>query len=146
VPIDEIETDQVLVGVSFADTFRAQEFLTAMTGLASRHQMRLRDAVIVSKDDDGDVKVRETTDLQTGRTALSSAMWSGLIGLLVGGPVGWIAGMGVGAGAGAVAAKVIDIGVPDEWVDSRRWPALPAPTISTRRRFFPVSRDRRSAT
>jgi uncharacterized membrane protein len=117
VPIDEIETDQVLVGVSFADTFRAQEFLTAMTGLASRHQMRLRDAVIVSKDDDGDVKVRETTDLQTGRTALSSAMWSGLIGLLVGGPVGWIAGMGVGAGAGAVAAKVIDIGVPDEWVD-----------------------------
>ena len=116
-PIDEIQTDQVLVGISFADTFRAQEFLTAMAGLASRHGLRLRDAVIVSKDDDGAVKVRETMDLQTGRTALSSAMWSGLLGLLVGGPVGWIAGMGVGAGAGAVAAKVIDIGVPDEWVD-----------------------------
>jgi uncharacterized membrane protein len=117
VPIDEIDTDQVLIGVSFADTFRAQEFLTAMAGLASKKAMRLRDAVIVSKDDDGDVKVRETIDLQTGRTALSSAMWSGLIGLLVGGPVGWIAGMGVGAGAGAVAAKVVDVGVPDEWVD-----------------------------
>jgi len=116
-PIDEIQTDQALVGISFADHFRAQEFLTAMARLADQHVLKLRDAVIVMKDADGDVKVRETTDLQTGRTALSSAMWSGLLGLLIGGPVGWIAGMGVGAGAGAVAAKVVDIGVPDEWVD-----------------------------
>ena len=41
---------------------------------------------------------------------------SGLFGLLLGGPVGWIAGAAVGAGAGAVAAKVVDLGVPDEWV------------------------------
>lgn len=116
-PIDEIETDQALIGVSFADSFRAQEFLTAMMRMSSRRELKLRDAVIVTKDDDGDVKVRETIDLQTGRTALSSAMWSGLLGLFVGGPVGWIAGIGVGAGAGALAAKVVDVGVPDEWVD-----------------------------
>jgi uncharacterized membrane protein len=36
--------------------------------------------------------------------------------LIVGGPVGWIAGMGIGAGVGAVSAKVIDLGIPDEWV------------------------------
>jgi uncharacterized membrane protein len=34
----------------------------------------------------------------------------------VGGPVGWIAGLGVGAGVGAATAKVVDLGVPDEWV------------------------------
>jgi uncharacterized membrane protein len=44
-------------------------------------------------------------------------MWAGLVGLIIGGPVGWIAGTAIGAGAGAVSAKVIDIGVPDAWVD-----------------------------
>ena len=40
----------------------------------------------------------------------------GLLGLIVGGPVGWIAGLGIGAGVGAVTAKVVDLGIPDEWV------------------------------
>ena len=32
------------------------------------------------------------------------------------GPVGWIAGAAIGAGAGAVTAKVVDLGISDEWV------------------------------
>ena len=116
-PIEELETDQGLIGLSFEDQFRAQEFLTAMSRLASQGAMRLRDAVIVSKDDNGEVKVRETIDPQPGRTAASGAIWSGLLGLIIGGPVGWIAGLGIGAGAGAITAKVVDLGVPDEWVD-----------------------------
>ncbi|MFP5487587.1 MAG: DUF1269 domain-containing protein [Acidimicrobiia bacterium] len=116
-PIEDIETDQALLGLSFDDQFRAQEFLTAMSRLASRNALRLRDAVIVSKDANGDVKVRETIDPQPGRTAASGAIWSGLLGLIIGGPVGWIAGLGIGAGAGAITAKVVDLGVPDEWVD-----------------------------
>ena len=115
--IEHAESDQALIGISFADNFRAQEFLSAVTRLASLGSLQLRDAVIVSKDVDGNVRVRETVDPQTGRTALSSAVWTGLLGLLVGGPVGWLAGMGIGAGAGAITAKVIDLGVPDEWVD-----------------------------
>lgn len=115
-PIEDLETDQALIGLSFEDQFRAQEFLTAMSRLASKGSMKLRDAVIVSKDESGDVKVRETIDPQPGRTAASGAIWSGLLGLIIGGPVGWIAGLGIGAGAGAITAKVIDLGVPDEWV------------------------------
>lgn len=116
-PIEELETDQALIGLSFDDQFRAQEFLTAMSRLASKGSLRLRDAVIVSKDAGGDVRVRETIDPQPARTAASGAIWSGLLGLIVGGPVGWIAGLGIGAGAGAITAKVVDLGVPDEWVD-----------------------------
>jgi uncharacterized membrane protein len=116
-PIESIDTDQALIGLSFADAYRAQEFFTAMTRLASVGALRLRDAVFVSKDDDGDVKVRETIDPQPGRSALSGAMWSGLLGLLIGGPVGWVAGLGIGAGVGAITAKVVDVGVPDEWVE-----------------------------
>jgi uncharacterized membrane protein len=115
-PIEEIESDQALIGLSFDDQFRAQEFLTAMSRLASKGALKLRDAVIVSKDDTGDVKVRETIDPQMGRTAASGAMWTGLLGLIIGGPVGWIAGLGIGAGAGAITAKVVDLGIPDEWV------------------------------
>jgi uncharacterized membrane protein len=107
---------QTLVGISFENRFRAQEFLTAATGLAAKGSLTLRDAVLVMKDDDGRTMVHETTDLQPGRTALSGAMWAGLFGLILGGPVGWVAGMAVGAGTGAVAAKVVDIGISDEWV------------------------------
>jgi uncharacterized membrane protein len=115
---DEVakDTEQTLVGISFADAFRAQEFLTAATRLASKKQLRLVDAVFVSKDESGKTVVRETVDLQAGRSAVSGALWAGLFGLILGGPVGWIVGAGVGAGTGVVAAKVIDHGVSDEWV------------------------------
>jgi uncharacterized membrane protein len=108
--------EQTLVGISFADVFRAQEFLTAATRLAANEHLRLLDAVFVSKDDEGKTVVRETVDPQPARSALSGALWAGLFGLILGGPVGWIVGAGVGAGTGVVAAKVIDHGVSDEWV------------------------------
>jgi len=116
---DNVETTsipQILVGISFEDAFRAKEFLTAATGLASRGGMTLHDAVMVIKDDNGRTVVHETTDLQPARTALSGAMWAGLFGLILGGPVGWVAGLAVGAGTGALTAKVVDIGISDEWV------------------------------
>jgi uncharacterized membrane protein len=116
-PPDEREGDrETIIGVSFDDTYRAQQFLTAMQGLHASGAIRLRDAVVVAKDEAGATHVRETVDLQPGRAALSGAVWTGLLGLLLGGPVGWIAGLGVGAGAGAVAAKVVDVGIPDAWV------------------------------
>src|SRR5688500_16530251 len=111
------EIPQTLVGISFDDQFRAHEFLTAVNGLAARGDLALRDAVLVMKDDQGKTLVHETTDLQAGRTALSGAMWAGLFGLILGGPVGWVAGMAVGAGTGAAAAKVVDLGISDEWVE-----------------------------
>ena len=113
----EADGPDTIIGVSFDDAFRAQEFLTAMSRLQSIGALKLVDAVVVAKDDEGRTRVRETIDLQPGRTALSGAIWTGLLGLIIGGPVGWLAGLGVGAGAGALTAKVVDIGVPDEWVD-----------------------------
>ncbi|QRN79470.1 MAG: DUF1269 domain-containing protein [Nocardiopsis sp. BM-2018] len=110
------EPPDSIIGISFADVYRAQEFLTAVTRMNANGELALLDAVVVSKDDDGRTRVRETVDLQAGRAALSGAVWTGLLGLIVGGPVGWIAGLGVGAGAGAITAKVVDLGIPDDWV------------------------------
>ena len=108
---------QTLVGISFADAFRAQEFMTAAARLAANKSFVMHDAVVVKKDADGKTHVVETVDPSAGRTAASGALWASFIGLLIGGPVGWIAGGVIGAGAGAVTAHVVDLGVPDEWVD-----------------------------
>lgn len=107
---------QILVGVSFNDVFRAREFLTASHRLASQGDLVLRDAVIVTKNTEGGTHVQETTDPKPGQSALSGAMWAGLFGLLLGGPVGWAAGAALGAGAGAVTAHIVDLGISDEWV------------------------------
>ena len=108
---------QTLVGISFPDVFRAQEFLSASTRLATLGSLKVADAVILLKDADGNTSVRETIDPQPAQSAISGALWSGLLGLILAGPIGLLAGGALGAGTGAVAAKVIDLGIPDEWVD-----------------------------
>jgi uncharacterized membrane protein len=108
---------QVLFGISFDGLLRAQEFLMAMTRISAAGHLGMKDAVLVVKDDDGKVHVRETTDPQPARAAASGAMLAGFLGLLIAGPVGWLAGLGIGAGAGAVTAHFVDLGIPDAWVD-----------------------------
>lgn len=123
------DTEQTLVGISFPDAFRAQEFFTAATRLAVEGRLQLKDAVFVSKDESGRTVVRETADLQTLPTAASGAFWAGLFGLLLGGPVGWLAGAAIGAGAGAITARAVDLGISDEWVDWFREAVEPGNTI-----------------
>ena len=84
---------QTLVGISFDDIYRAQEFMTAAVGMAARGDLVLDDRVLIVKDEKGDTRVVETTDLQSGRSAISGALWAGLVGLILGGPVGWAAGI-----------------------------------------------------
>lgn len=113
---DADEVAQTLVGISFEDAFRAREFMSAARRLASKDLLILEDAVLIVADGEGRTTVTETTDPQPGKTAISGAMWAGLFGLILGGPVGWVAGIAAGAGAGVVAAKVIDLGISDDWV------------------------------
>ena len=106
----------VIIGVSFDRQVLAQQYLLAMGGLKETGALALQDAVVVTKGDDGSVKVVETIDPTPGRAALNGAMWTSLLGLVLGGPVGWVAGLGIGAASGAVTAKFVDLGIPDEWV------------------------------
>src|SRR4051812_37703799 len=106
-----------LVAIEFSDAFRAQEFLTAAARLASNDHLTMKDAVFVTADEEGKTIVRETVDPSAGRSALSGAVWTSLFGLLLAGPIGWIGGLALGAGTGAVTAKLVDLGIPDEWVD-----------------------------
>ncbi|HEY4375800.1 MAG TPA: DUF1269 domain-containing protein, partial [Acidimicrobiales bacterium] len=112
----EASRSGTLVGISFDSLFRAQEFLIAAQGLAASGKLVLNDAVIVIKNDEGHALVHETIDPTPGRSAAGGAFWVSLLGLALGGPIGWAAGAAIGAGAGAVAAKVVDLGISDEWV------------------------------
>ena len=120
---------QTLVGISFETMFRAQEFMIAVSGLAAGRDLRLKDAVVVVKDDAGKTTVHETLDPTPARSAVSGAMWAGLVGVILGGPVGWVTGLAVGAGVGAVTAKVIDLGISDEWVSWFRDAVQPGQAI-----------------
>jgi uncharacterized membrane protein len=119
---------QRLAAISFDDDLRAVEFMTALTRLARDGKLALHDAVFVVKDRDGRTHIRETKDLQAGPTALSAGLWSGLFGLLLGGPVGMLIAGGIGAGAGAVTAKLVDVGVTDDFVAQLREMVQPGTT------------------
>lgn len=110
------DVQDTIVGISFDDPFRAQELMTATFRLASTGVLQVLDAVTIVKDAQGKTFVKETIDPSPVQSALSGSMWAGLLGLILGGPVGWVAGAAIGAGAGAARAKVVDLGVPDEWV------------------------------
>ncbi len=121
-PMSDGTTEQThrLAAISFQDELRAVELMTAMTRLAREGKLRILDAVFVVKAEDSKTYVRETTDLQPGQTALGTGLWSGLFGLILGGPVGMLVAGGIGAGAGALTAKLVDVGVTDEFVSQLR--------------------------
>ena len=121
-------TPRTLVGISFGDTFRAQEFPpNGAPGLRSSGSARRRGVRHQGRErpHDGPRDHRP----RAGRSALSGAVWASLFGLILGGPVGWVVGGGGGAGTGAVAAKIIDHGVSDEWVAWFRESVAPGTTI-----------------
>jgi uncharacterized membrane protein len=116
---------ETLIGISFPDAYRAQEFTTAVSGLVAREVLVLKDVVTIFSNDKGRTVVRETIDPQPVRSAVSGAMWAGLLGLVIAGPPGWLAGAAVGASVAATTAKIVDLGVPDEWVEWFREALLP---------------------
>jgi uncharacterized membrane protein len=120
---------ETLVGISFDNAFRSSEFLLAAKGFAAKKGFVLKDAVIISKNTEGQSSVLETVDMQPGRSAMSLGMWGGLIGLLVGGPIGWLAGAAVGGSMGAGVAKLVDVGIRDEWVEWFKTAGQPGSTI-----------------
>lgn len=114
--------------ITFDDEARAQEFLMAMTRLASQGKLSLQDAVFVSKDDHGKVHVHETADLTVGEGALSGAFWGLLFGTLLLGPVGGLAVGAASSGAGALMGKIIDAGVEDDFVAEMKQAVEPGRT------------------
>ena len=94
---------------------RASELLLALTNVAGEGKLKMHDAVIVAKADEGRIQIVETVDVTPAKGALAGTWWGMLAGLLIGGPVFLGAAIG-GAAAGALYGKLVDKGLQDEWV------------------------------
>ena len=97
--------------VTFHDENKAGEVLKSLKKLEKEKLLKLEDAAIVKKDDDGEVKITQTLDETAGKGALSGGAIGLVVGTMVGGPIG---GALLGAAAGAFVGKKIDYGIPDE--------------------------------
>jgi uncharacterized membrane protein len=101
-----------LIAVAYPDVSTAQTVLGKLADMQKREIIKLDDAVVVERRDDGKVKLHQANSL-VGVSAAGGALWGGLIGLLFFAP---LLGMAVGAAAGAAGGAMTDIGVDDNFM------------------------------
>lgn len=94
----------------------ADEALEFVQGLHRGKVIKILNAAVLVKAEDGTVTVHDTKEMAPKKGALVGAITGGLIGL-IGGPIGAIVGAVAGAGAGGLSAKWIDMGFSDEFLD-----------------------------
>src|SRR5215467_13121633 len=116
---------QNIVVLGFDTKLAAQEALTAALRLQQEGKLQMYDAVFVTKDEKGSANVEETTDLSPGRAALGGAAWGLLFGAILLVPV---AGVAIGAGSAVLAAKLVDTGLSDKFVNQLRQSMEPGKT------------------
>ncbi len=100
--------------VTFQDTEGAGKLLDMLHDLEKQKLIELDDAVIVVKEADGEIKVKETTDLTKAKGAAKGGTLGFVVGLMMGGPIG---GVLLGAAAGALLARKVDLGIPKGKID-----------------------------
>lgn len=101
-----------LVAVLFDNEGTAFEMRAEVVSMQDEYLIELEDAVVVSKEDDGKVKLHQAANL-TGAGAAGGSFWGLLLGALFFMP---ITGAAIGAGAGALSAALSDTGIDDDFM------------------------------
>ena len=111
-----------LIVVGFDSTDEADKVLLKLNGLRQEYLIDLEDAVVVVRDAEGKVHLKQSLNLTAvGATSglLSGSLWGGLVGLLFLNPLaGFAIGGALGAGAGALSGSLADYGIDDEFIKS----------------------------
>jgi uncharacterized membrane protein len=81
--------------------------------LVSEHVIEIEDAVVVDREDGGNVRLHQLHHTAAAGAA-GGALWGGLIGLLFLAP---LLGAAVGAAAGGVAGKFTDVGISNPFME-----------------------------
>jgi uncharacterized membrane protein len=98
-----------LVVIDYESEVRAEEVRLALLKMQKEYLVDLADAVVVVRDAQGKVKLRQLYNL-TAAGAASGGFWGALIGLLFLNP---LFGFAIGAAAGAVSGALKDVGIDD---------------------------------
>lgn len=100
------------------DVEKAKEGLAFVRDLDKRKKLKILNAAILVKDQDGQTSFEDTRDVDPKSGRRFGAVSGGLVGLLAGGPIGALVGLLAGAGTGYVAAKWIDMGFSNTFLES----------------------------
>lgn len=101
-----------LIAVAYPDRDTAEAVRRTLAQLATEHVIELDDAVVVTRDEKGKVKLHQA--VRPGAAgAANGALWGGLIGLLFLAP---LFGMALGAAAGGASGSLVDYGVNDSFM------------------------------
>jgi uncharacterized membrane protein len=101
-----------LVVIGYKEIHKAEEVRLTLVKLQRDYLIDLEDAVAVTKDAKGKIKLHQTVNL-TAAGATSGGFWGMLIGLMFLNP---LLGIAVGASAGAVSGALVDLGINDQFM------------------------------
>lgn len=98
-----------LVVIGYESEAKAEEVRLALLKLQREYLIDLADAVVVVREHDGKVALRQLHNL-TAAGAMGGGFWGTLVGMLFLNP---LFGLAVGAAAGAISGALADIGIDD---------------------------------
>jgi len=101
-----------LIVIAFDSEEKAFELRAALAKMQKEYLIKMEDAAVVTKDEEGKVKLHQAMNL-TAAGAVGGGFWGMLIGMIFLNP---LLGAAVGAGAGAISGKLTDIGVNDKFM------------------------------
>jgi uncharacterized membrane protein len=101
-----------LIAIAYPDRDTAETVRLTLTDLMTQRAIELEDAVVVTRDEDGKVKLHQVRrPAATG--AAGGALWGGVIGLVFLAP---LIGIAIGAAAGGAAGALTDVGIDDRFM------------------------------
>jgi uncharacterized membrane protein len=101
-----------LIAVAYPDRETAETVRRTLVQLMTEHVIDLADAVVVTREDNGKVKLHQAGS-PAAAGAAGGALWGGVIGLLFLAP---LFGMAIGAAAGGAAGASADVGIDDKFM------------------------------
>jgi uncharacterized membrane protein len=101
-----------LIAVTYPDLFKAEEVRLTLWKLQGEYLLELEDAVVVTKDAKGKIKLHQAMNL-TAAGALAGGFWGTLIGMMFLSP---LLGAAIGATSGAISGALTDVGINDQFM------------------------------
>ncbi len=111
-----------LIVVGFNDPEEADRVLLRLSKLRKEYLIDIEDAVVVVRDEDGKVHLKQGINLVTADATtgfVSGSLWGTLVGFLFLNPLsGFVLGSAIGVGAGALSGSLSDYGINDDFIKS----------------------------
>lgn len=101
-----------LIVIAYPDQHKAHEVRLTLARLQKEYLIDLEDAVVVTKDPAGKIKLHQAINL-TAAGAVSGGFWGTLVGLIFLNP---LLGAAVGAATGAASGALADVGINDNFM------------------------------